>query len=555
MVFSIHISRALLLLSLTSVAVSSQHSGGNSLDATPPTVVLDKATVVGKVDDTTGTIQFLGIPFAEPPVGNLRLRLPVPLGPYGTGTINATTFGNQCVQQVQPAQALPSGFPSAGAQRLAGAGTPPPQAQVVPQDEDCLNVNVIMPANVTADSKLPVALGTGENVVQRSVQLDHPLIFVAPNYRLNAFGFLGGKELKAADATNLGLHDQRVAFRWVQKYISQFGGDPTKVMIWGESAGAQSVGLQMLVNGGDTEGLFRAAFMESGAPTPEGFVDNAFLQATFDQFVIDAGCGGSADPVACLRTVSVDAFTQAANKAPTLFSFMAMEPPERQVLTGRVANIPFVSGNQKDEGTLFSFDNINITTDDEFFNYVQSSFFPNVGSAKIKRLLELYPSDPAAGSPFGTGDNFAFTPEFKRMAALQGDLLFIAPRRLLTKTFAERQPVFSFYANQSMNVQWATSMESKDWASYVSPSWPPHASDLQDVFGPPGQGNLQDYLIRFATTLDPNGDGAVVWPRYTNKEPSLLTLNDGDPAVNITLDVFRAEAMAFLTELCLEDPM
>ena len=95
-------------------------------------------------------------------MGNLRLRLPVPLGPYGTGTINATTFGNQCVQQVQPAQALPSGFPSAGAQRLAGAGTPPPQAQVVPQDEDCLNVNVIMPANVTADSKLPVALVSGQ---------------------------------------------------------------------------------------------------------------------------------------------------------------------------------------------------------------------------------------------------------------------------------------------------------------------------------------------------------------------------------------------------------
>nr|VWO96114.1 Ku70 protein [Ganoderma boninense] len=537
MAFLTHISRTLLLLSLTSVAVSSQRSGGNSLDATPPTVVLDKATVVGKVDDTTGTIQFLGIPFAEPPVGNLRLRLPVPLGPYGTGTINATTFGNQCVQQIQPAQALPSGFPSAGAQRLAGAGTPPPQAQVVPQDEDCLNVNVIMPANVTADSKLPVALWIygepGENVVQRSVQLDHPLIFVAPNYRLNAFGFLGGKELKAADATNLGLHDQRVAFRWVQKYISQFGGDPTKVMIWGESAGAQSVGLQMLVNGGDTEGLFRAAFMESGAPTPEGFVDNPFLQATFDQFVIDAGCGGSADPVACLRT-SVNQPWE-----PRADGKILVEPPERQVLTGRVANIPFVSGNQKDEGTLFSFDNINITTDDEFFNYVQNSFFPNVGSAKIKRLLELYPSDPAAGSPFGTGDNFAFTPEFKRMAALQGDLLFIAPRRLLTQTFAERQPVFSFLGNEHG----------------VEGLGVPHASDIQDVFGPPGKGNLQDYLIRFATTLDPNGDGAVEWPRYTNKEPSLLTLNDGDPAVNITQDVFRAEAMAFLTELCLEDPM
>ena len=83
----------------------------------------------------------------------------------------------------------------------------------------------------------------------------------------------------------------------------------------------------------------------------------------------------------------------------------------------------------------------------------------------------------------------------------------------------------------------------------------PHASDLQDVFGAPGTGNLQDYLIRFAATLDPNGDGAVEWPLYTNEAPSLLMLNDGDPAVNVTMDDFRVEAMAFLTELCVADPL
>ena len=83
----------------------------------------------------------------------------------------------------------------------------------------------------------------------------------------------------------------------------------------------------------------------------------------------------------------------------------------------------------------------------------------------------------------------------------------------------------------------------------------PHGSDLQDVFGAPGTGNLQDYLIRFAATLNPNGDGAVEWPQYTNEAPNLLTLNSGDPAVNITKDVFRAEAMAYLTGLSVADPM
>ena len=84
-----------------------------------------------------------------------------------------------------------------------------------------------------------------------------------------------------------------------------------------------SVALQMLHNNGDSEGLFRAAFMESGATIPTGHVDNPFLQGTFDQFVVDAGCSGSKDTITCLRNVSAAVFTQAVNKAPTLFSFKA----------------------------------------------------------------------------------------------------------------------------------------------------------------------------------------------------------------------------------------
>ncbi len=103
----------------------------------------------------------------------------------------------------------------------------------------------------------------------------------------------------------------------------------------------------------------------------------------------------------------------------------------------------------------------------------------------MTRLLELYPSDPAAGSPFGTGDNFTFTPEYKRMAALQGDLLFIAPRRLLTQTLAGRQAVYSYRAcfkssppalcphmmliGPWLYVQWVTNMASKDWELYGLP--------------------------------------------------------------------------------------
>ena len=79
-----------------------------------------------------------------------------------------------------------------------------------------------------------------------------------------------------------------------------------------------------------------------------------------------------------------------------------------------------------------------------------------------------------------------------------------------------------------------------------------HGTELADIFG---GGPMGDYLIRFAATLDPNGDGAFPWPRYTKDSPKLLTFNDGPTPFNITLDTYRAEQMAFLTKLSLEDPI
>ena len=83
-------------------------------------------------------------------------------------------------------------------------------------------------------------------------------------------------------------------------------------------------------------------------------------------------------------------------------------------------------------------------TDEEFFDYVATNWFPDAPRSNIRELLNLYPSNPAAGSPFGTGDNFSYSPQYKRMAALQGDVLFIAPRRLLTQRQAGKQAVYAY---------------------------------------------------------------------------------------------------------------
>ncbi|EJF57054.1 carotenoid ester lipase [Dichomitus squalens LYAD-421 SS1] len=547
------IHTATYLLSLSAAAViATANPHGKSL----PTVVLDNATVIGQPNGTT--IKYLGLPFAQPPTGNLRLRLPQPVLPYN-GTTNAPVLENQCIQQTFPDVTLPSDVPAAAGQYLAAFL----QAADVPQSEDCLNLNVIVPANATTQLRLPVAvwiygggfqigsnaLEHGENVVARSIELGYPIVYVGINYRLSAFGFLGGKEVKEAGVGNLGLQDQREAFRWVQKYISAFGGDPTKVMIWGESAGSISVALHMLHNGGNTDGLFRAGFMESGTVLPSGYVDNEYLQNTYDGIVQDAGCSGSNDTLQCLREVE-KVLKAAMDKTPTFVGYQQVntpyfpradgvfvaQPSEQQLLAGAVAQIPLVAGNDQDEGTAFAFPTLNITTDDEFLEYINSNFYSNTPRDEVGKILELYPSDPADGAPYNTGDSFAYSPQYKRMAAFQGDFIEIAPRRLFTQYLAEKQPVHSYLSNFHK----------------VEGIGAAHGTELADIFG---GGPMQDYLIRFAATLNPNGNGAFTWPRYTNSSPALLTFNDAVPQLNITLDTFRAVQMEYLNKLSLADPI
>jgi acetylcholinesterase len=140
--------------------------------------------------------------------------------------------------------------------------------------------------------------------------------------------------------THNSYHPERLALRWVQKYISQFGGDPTKVTMselllhflllrssqllnsrWGESAGAASVASQMLTNGGNAEGLFRAGFMQSGSPLPIGDIANAPSQAIYDSIVGQVGCSGASDTLQCLKTVPVEQLKQAFDSVPGIFSY------------------------------------------------------------------------------------------------------------------------------------------------------------------------------------------------------------------------------------------
>lgn len=227
---------------------------------------------------------FLGIPYAQAP----RLDNPKPINiTYDRDTpFDASRYGNTCY-----------GF---GSNELLG----------LTQSEDCLNLNIIRPSRVTVDNDsnpLPVLLwiyGGGLHqgssadpmwnlsyIVQRSVKEEQPLIAVSINYRLSFLGFPGGQEALNSGVTNLGLKDQRLALAWIQENIVAFGGDPSRVTIWGESAGGVSVVQQLVAYGGHggTE-LFSGAIAVSGFATGAALPDMEKTQAGFNKLVAGANC-------------------------------------------------------------------------------------------------------------------------------------------------------------------------------------------------------------------------------------------------------------------------
>jgi carboxylesterase type B len=260
-----------------------------------PTVVVPspQATVAGI--SLLGVESFKGIPYAQPPVNQLRLKPPQPLT-SALGKVDGTGIPKACPQfffsidkQNIPTNVLGTILNLPLLQTVTNAG------------EDCLTVNVQRPAGTKADTKLPVLfwifgggfeLGStsmydGTSLVTESVAQGKPIIFVAVNYRVGGFGFLPGKEVLADGSTNLGLLDQRLGLQWVADNIAAFGGDPEKVAIWGESAGAISVLDQMMLYDGDNtyngKPLFRAGIMNSGSMVPADPVDCPKGQDIYDR--------------------------------------------------------------------------------------------------------------------------------------------------------------------------------------------------------------------------------------------------------------------------------
>ncbi|KAH8982264.1 carotenoid ester lipase precursor [Lactarius akahatsu] len=509
--------------------------------ASTPEVYLDDALFTGIRKGATD--QFLGIPFAYPPTNERRLRQPEPLPPY-EGLYYVQEYGKSCPQQRLD---LPNGLDSQLVKDVSSVVNVLLD-KLTPQDEDCLTINVVKPSSATPTSKLPVIFwifgggfeigGTstydGGSFVARSIDLGQPVIYVSVNYRLSAFGFLPGKEVKAEKVGNLGLQDQRLGLKWVQTYISEFGGDPSKVTIWGESAGAIS----------------------SGGPIPVGDIENG--QRYYDFMVEKTGCSRAKDTLDCLRKVPYTTYKRAMDDSPDFFAYQGLvlawlprvdgvflkEPTQYSVVRGNVANVPMIAGNCDDEGSLFSISTMNITTTAELKDYMKLYMMPKAKDSQVDLLLKYYPDDQRAGCPFDTGLKNALSPQFKRTAALQGDFVFHGPRRYFLQHRADKQKSWGFIHKRGKDLPFVGAA---------------HITDVPNSFGVgPALSELRDYFIRFTNNLDPNGKRGlgVPWPQWDPRKPKAAIFQDSTlfPII-IGDDNYRTDALNYVANMSLLYPI
>ncbi len=470
--------------------------------------------------ETPGIRAYLGIPYAESTAGDNRWASPVPVA-RSDATIEGTAFGPICPQKQ-------------------------PDASTDTLSEDCLSLNVWTPAR-SADDKLPVmvfihggafVIGSSRNPLYESNKLAArgDVVVVSLNYRLGAPGFLAGYgDLDG----NYGFLDQQLALRWVHDNVAGFGGDPEKVTLFGESAGAMSVGLHLIAPG--SADLFRAAIMESN---PYGLAYKSMDHARAMGALLRDALSCRRDGLNCMRTKSFDEVVT-AQKTDLMaieglldgFSgFLTWSP----VLDGDVIPVqpvetaitkPVIMGTNLNEGVLFAMAG----------ELSGEGGVKEIGRSAYKLELDvMFPSEAVSHIEAET-----------RYRPLDGDntseLAHLITDYILT---CANRHVMALAENDVYGYQF-THVPSYDVWPEIKLCAPAHeevchAFELPYVFGNPTtvveqhppvaheftaaetvlSERMMDYWTRFATTLSPNGGDGTPWPAFQANEPVRLILDE-----------------------------
>jgi len=515
-----------------------------STDTSSPQVAIRNGTYEGVYSPSFHQDFFLGIPYAQDTGGANRFRTPQPLNTSWSGTRSAQQYSHAC------------------------PGDTPDGDDKYGMSEKCLSINIVRPAGVHEQgAKLPVMLyihggsyqvGTSgwdrynlSFIVQHSVDIDRPVLAATINYRKAGWGFLYSSEVQATGNTNLALRDMRQALAWVQENIAAFDGDPDRVTIWGESAGSFAVGQLLMSYGGRTDGLFHRTIQESGSTTTAWYNGTEWYQPIYDRLVAETGCSDSIDTLDCLRSVPYTTLYPLLTSSPVSGPFYPVvdgdiipQYPTTLLQTGRFAHMPHIVGTNSDEGT----DNAppGLSTTSDLAAYLENHGF-NYPPSVVQEILRLYPDDPAAGIPLNTGEKRfpQMGRQYKRAAAIIGDLYYHAPRLNDARHYSQHQPENTFVyrfntrawvppppstqANFSFEVSCASKTVEHCGALAPLHQGVAHATELAFVFGNPRwlgpwpqyQGlseRMMELWINFAHDGTPNGLGdEKVWPAYASR--------------------------------------
>lgn len=470
-----------------------------STDAGPPPeveVTYDDGTVVGR--EIEGIDAFLAIPYAAPPLGDLRWRAPQPVEPW-TEPRDASEVPNSCPQ----VNALTSST-------LEG-------------DEDCLYLNVFSP-DVEATG-MPVYVwihgggfifGSGGRSVRRLAQASNTVV-VAINYRLDQLGFLAHPafEAEGGGTGNYGFLDQRAAMEWVRDNIEAFGGDPNNVTIAGESAGGVSVALHAIAP--DSDGLFHRAIIQSGAPDILPLATLEEAQTLGQSFATEVGCDDPDAAAACLRALPVEDLIIAVElteelgglfygqpllvPTPNIDGVTLLEDASAAYTGGRFSDVPFFVGSNDDEGTLFHASLSSIPVADEAeYRTVLSRRFPD----DVDAIVAEYPVS-------------AFEDANAALTAVTGDQFNCATRKLVRQISDAGRTTWHYVFDAVPDGLLVGSLELGAYHSaelvYLFDLDDPTLGSVPDAHRDL-QSTMQAYWTNFAATGDPNGAGLAAWPEF-----------------------------------------
>jgi para-nitrobenzyl esterase len=498
------------------LALGSCPGTADALDTAPTRIKLDTGQIQGAVQGDVA--YFKGIPFAAPPVGELRWRPPQAVHKW-QGVRQALQYGPDCMQVPFPSDAAPLGVKPA---------------------EDCLYLNVWRPANAPLQGKLPVFVwiygggfvngGSSPAVYDGGAFAKDGIVFVSFNYRLGRFGFFAHPALTAEQSGgplgNYGLMDQVAALKWIQRNIAAFGGDPRDVTICGESAGGISV--HILMTSPAATGLFQKAIVQSGTGRPGGGLGMRRLSGGKGSaetlgvaFAAKEGIqAGDREALSKLRTLPAEELAKNMNMmssgadptyvgGPMIDGSIVTADPGRLYVGGKAARVPLMVGaTGADIGFVF------------------------MRSKSIDELVGQFGADAQqVRAAYHVNDNDNVMADAFRMG---GDQMMVEPARYIARTLAARnQPVYEFrfsYVAESMRKEWPGAPHASDIPFAFDTVAARYGKDLtpQDAAAAKA---MHEYWAAFTKTGHPQVAGQLAWPAYDAKSDTLMDFTNSGPVV------------------------